>query len=142
MLVASNLSGKAISISKTTAPHAISYPFTSHYNISHGKAVAITFNDILKFNYFNKDRSLSKFNLDDRFKILFKLTQTQNIFELDKFFSNLKKNAKIKDSFLELNINPSQSIRYILREVNQKRLSNNPIHIDFESLRKILLIKK
>ena len=29
MAIAANLAGKAISISKTTAPHAISYPFTS-----------------------------------------------------------------------------------------------------------------
>ena len=29
MSIASNLAGKAISISKTTAPHALSYPFTS-----------------------------------------------------------------------------------------------------------------
>ena len=30
MCLAANLSGKAISISKTTAPHAVSYPFTSY----------------------------------------------------------------------------------------------------------------
>ena len=36
MSIAANLAGKAISISKTTAPHAVSYPFTSLFNISHG----------------------------------------------------------------------------------------------------------
>ncbi|MDC3152578.1 iron-containing alcohol dehydrogenase, partial [Pelagibacteraceae bacterium] len=39
MCLAANLSGKAISISKTTAPHAVSYPFTAIYNVSHGHAV-------------------------------------------------------------------------------------------------------
>ena len=29
MLLASNLAGKAINISKTTGPHAVSYPFSS-----------------------------------------------------------------------------------------------------------------
>ena len=42
MLLAANLSGKAINISRTTAPHAVSYPFTAHYGISHGQAVSIT----------------------------------------------------------------------------------------------------
>ena len=37
MLVAANLSGRAIAISKTTAPHAFSYPFTSLFNIDHGR---------------------------------------------------------------------------------------------------------
>ena len=40
MSIASHLAGKAINISKTTAPHAASYPFTSFFNISHGHAVS------------------------------------------------------------------------------------------------------
>ena len=47
------MSGEAINISKTTAPHAVSYPFTSIYNISHGHAVSLTINKFLKFNYKN-----------------------------------------------------------------------------------------
>ena len=33
MSIAAMLAGKAINISKTTAPHAVSYPFTSHFNM-------------------------------------------------------------------------------------------------------------
>ena len=43
MSIAANLAGKAISISKTTVPHATSYPFTSLFNISHGHAVSLFF---------------------------------------------------------------------------------------------------
>ena len=50
MSIASNLAGKAISISKTTAPHAASYPFTSLFNISHGHAVGLFFENFFKFN--------------------------------------------------------------------------------------------
>ena len=39
MSKAANYAGKAIAISRTTAPHALSYPFTAHYGISHGQAV-------------------------------------------------------------------------------------------------------
>ena len=53
MSIASNLAGKAISISKTTAPHAASYPFTSLFNISHGHAVSLFFEKFFKFNYDN-----------------------------------------------------------------------------------------
>ena len=45
MAMAANFSGKAINISKTTAPHAISYPFTSFYKIPHGHAVSLTLNE-------------------------------------------------------------------------------------------------
>ena len=47
MILASNLAGKAINISKTTAPHAVSYPFTSLFNISHGHAVSLFFENFL-----------------------------------------------------------------------------------------------
>ena len=47
MTLAANLSGKAINISKTTAPHALSYPFTSIFNISHGHAVSLTLENFL-----------------------------------------------------------------------------------------------
>ena len=63
MCLAANLSGKAISISRTTAPHAISYPFTSFYNIKHGHAVSLTFEKFMKFNYLNYNKSDCNFNL-------------------------------------------------------------------------------
>ena len=41
MLKAANLSGKAINISKTTAPHAMSYKLSNILGIAHGHAVAL-----------------------------------------------------------------------------------------------------
>ena len=63
MAIGANLAGKAINISKTTLPHAISYPITSNYHVPHGHAVSLTFNKALKFNYFNMDKSLANFSL-------------------------------------------------------------------------------
>lgn len=141
MLLAANLSGKAINISRTTAPHAVSYPFTAHYGISHGQAVSITFNDFLKYNYENKEKSLSKFNLEERYKILFKLTYTQNINELDKYFLYLKKSNFVEDRLKYLGINISNNINKFMKEINVQRLSNNPIKLNYEAVTKILLNK-
>lgn len=43
ILTAANLAGKAINITLTTAPHALSYQLTQRGNISHGHAVALCF---------------------------------------------------------------------------------------------------
>ena len=142
MIKAANLSGEAINISKTTAPHALSYPFTSYFGINHGHAVAITFKEFLNYNFNNKDFAKSNFDLDKRFRILFKLTQTQNIFELTKFFEDIDKKAKIKVNFSDLNINISKSIDLVLKNVNIQRLSNNPVNLDYNSIRSLLLKKK
>ena len=50
MAEAAHLAGKAINISKTTAPHAISYPLTSYFGIPHGQAVGVTLSSLLVFN--------------------------------------------------------------------------------------------
>ena len=50
MIISAHFSGKAISISKTIAPHAVSYPFTSYYGISHGHAVSINLEKKLDIN--------------------------------------------------------------------------------------------
>jgi alcohol dehydrogenase class IV len=47
---AAHLSGKAINITKTTAPHAVSYPFTSYFGIPHGHAVGLTLGKFLIYN--------------------------------------------------------------------------------------------
>lgn len=38
-----NLAGQAINITRTTAPHAMSYTLTSKFGYPHGHAVALTF---------------------------------------------------------------------------------------------------
>ena len=50
MMVGANLAGQAINITRTTAPHAMSYILTSKYGYSHGHAVALTFPYIAKLN--------------------------------------------------------------------------------------------
>jgi len=51
MAKAAHLSGMAINITKTTAPHAFSYAVTTRYKVPHGAAVALTFPVFLEFNF-------------------------------------------------------------------------------------------
>ena len=53
-MIAANLSGQAINLTKTTAPHALSYKISSLTNISHGHAVAITLGHFFEINQFSK----------------------------------------------------------------------------------------
>jgi len=50
MARAAHLAGRAIDISKTTAPHALSYAITSRYAVPHGLAVALTLGAVLVHN--------------------------------------------------------------------------------------------
>ena len=139
MSLAANLSGKAISISKTTGPHAISYPFTAHYGISHGHAVSLTLEKFLKFNFKNIKYSRCNFDLKKRYDLLFKLTKTKNIDELCKFIKTIKKLAKLECNFSKLGIDIEAASSKIISEVNSERLSNNPVKIKNGDLRNILI---
>jgi len=51
LLVASYLSGVAISVSETTLCHSISYPLTYKFNVPYGLACAFSLLEVLKYNY-------------------------------------------------------------------------------------------
>ncbi len=142
MAEAACYSGKAINITKTTAPHAVSYPLTAHFNLSHGHAVSITLNDFLKFNYEKAKFSQSVFNLKERYNLIFSLTKTNNMHELDKYLNFLKSKVKLEQNFLKLGININKKLDLILEGVNVLRLKNNPVKLDKSDLAKIFLNKK
>ena len=141
MCIAANYSGRAISISKTTAPHALSYPFTAHYGISHGHAVSLTLNDFLKFNFENIEQSNCKFDLLKRYKKIFNVTKTSNISELNLFINRIKLRAGLENNFSKLGINLKSSFPKILSGIDDQRLSNNPIEITKSDIKNILLKK-
>ena len=133
--------GRAINISKTTAPHAVSYPFTSEYKIGHGHAVAITLTDFLKFNFTNISTANLKFDLNDRYKIIFDEFKVKNINELNNKILKIAKNTGLELDLKKLNISKTSQIDNILKGINQQRLGNNPIDLDIPTVRKILLSK-
>ncbi len=138
MSIASNLAGKAISISKTTAPHAASYPFTSLFNISHGHAVSLFFEKFFKFNYENIDKSETSFNLKKRFDLIFNLFDVQDINGFNSKISLIKKNANLEDDLTKFNIDIIKSSEDVLKGINLLRLGNNPVKIDGKDILKII----
>jgi alcohol dehydrogenase class IV len=134
-------SGKAISISKTTAPHALSYPFTSYFNIPHGHAVSLTLNEFVKFNYDNFKKCIGNFNLLDRYNILFKIFHVRNINEFLFILNDIEKSFKLERNFQKLNKKIITNLELITDSVNEQRLKNNPIKIKKKDIYNILYSK-
>jgi len=142
MSIAANLAGKAISISKTTAPHAVSYPFTSLFNISHGHAVSLFFEKFFKFNYENLEKSEVSFVLKKRFDLIFNLFDVPNIESFNSKISSIKNQSKLSDNMKLLNIDLDKNINKIIGGVNLLRLGNNPVKIDRKDITNIILDKR
>jgi alcohol dehydrogenase class IV len=138
---ASFLAGKAINITKTTAPHALSYAFTSYYNIPHGHAVALSLPYFLEFNYRVTERDCT--DLRGAHNVIERIDNM--LAELDlsigaaptafvKFFNSLGININIPTL-----INGFDPI-IIIENVNLERLNNNPRKVSEEVISNFLAI--
>jgi alcohol dehydrogenase class IV len=119
MLFASNLAGKAINITTTTAPHAMSYKLTTLYGLPHGHAVAICLPKVWR----------RMKNYDDIANALVRTTHGDAI----SFF---------EDMLQKLDIQPPQNaqeddLEILTNSVNLQRLSNNPVQFTKDTIRQL-----
>lgn len=121
MLYASNIAGKAINITTTTAPHAMSYKLTTLYGLPHGHAVAICFPKVWRQmrNFDNIANALGRQNHEDA--ILFFEVMLQNL----EIFS--PQNAQAAD------------LEILTNSVNLQRLNNNPVRFTEAAIKNIYI---
>ena len=124
---AANLAGKAISVTKTTAGHALSYKLGSIYQLPHGLVTAMVNRALYPFMCREKSR----------------MTNPDNLLFLAKCFSaeTEEEGAKRYREILEdLEILPTLSVKEgdlknLVAAVNPERLSNHPIALREEDIR-------
>jgi len=133
MSLASNLAGKAINISRTTASHALSYTITSKYGIPHGHAVALTIKNLM-----NKNEQVTQETLNDSRGCEFvkeRIKEIKNLLQDEDYFDNLFNDIALEVDFEKLGINDTE---YIASQVNIERLSNNPYKLSQKELIELL----
>ena len=142
MSVAANLAGKAINITKTTAPHAVSYSMTSHFGVPHGQAVSYTLGDFLVYNYnvteddINDKRGVSF--VKKTFEELLKLLGCKSVYDCREKIKRLMKEINLKTNLKDYGISSEEDIRFIADNVNTERLVNNPRSLTNSELLSIL----
>jgi alcohol dehydrogenase class IV len=119
MLIASNLAGKAINITTTTAPHAMCYKLTSLYDLPHGHAAALCLPKVWRHMG----------NHDDIAKALGKKNHGEAII----FFEGLLQRLKLLPP---PNVS-ADDLEVLTSSVNTQRLRNNPTRLN-ESIIKTL----
>lgn len=119
MMEAANLSGQAINIAQTTAPHAMSYKLTSLYGIPHGHAVAVCLPEVWEETAARAGDSLR-----------------DTLREIESVISPLEFREILRD----LCITPPCSRRkeadlhLLASSVNPERLRNHPVTLDAPTL--------
>lgn len=119
--------GRAINITKTTAPHAFSYSFTTDYGYPHGHAVALTFPFFMRYNIGNSDILLNP-NINP---YLYKIKMQKMLQWLNMECVDVAIAMKEYIRNLGLDIDISQiDISKIVSSVNIQRLINNPYKVE------------
>jgi alcohol dehydrogenase len=127
MVEAAFLSGRAINISKTTAPHALSYYLTAKFNIPHGHAVALMLGIIGDLNFKSNISSLV-----DSMNRICKFSQIEAKNFGDNWYDLMTK-CGLDSRLSSFGIKESD-LTVILEKVNLERLKNHPFLVDKHDL--------
>lgn len=142
MSEAAYLAGRAINISKTTACHALSYPLTSRFGISHGQAVALTLPGIFRHNSLVQDHDLNDprgaNHVRTSLEGLMRLFGTTDLEETECAIISLMRRIGLATSLRDLGIH-AKHLDQILAEASLERLKNNPRTLSAQQAKNLFL---
>lgn len=135
------LAGQAINISKTTAPHALSYALTAHFNIPHGHAVFLTLGEFLVHisNVMDSDvrHPLGADYVRQTIQEICTLLDSRNAENARKYLQELMSSLGLERHLSTLGIT-RDSFSLIAQNVNLERLANHPRMVTNKTIRSIL----
>ncbi len=142
MLSAAHLAGRAIDLGQTTACHALSYSLTSHFNIPHGRAVALMLGPVWSFN-----AAVDAENVVDARGVAHVQKMLHRLASLIGATSIEQASEVIRTRLVQLgaavdfsgcNVPKDRAIEFIIAEVDPLRAGNNPRRIGPAEVRAIL----
>jgi len=142
MLHAANLAGRAINISKTTAPHALSYPLTMHFGVPHGHAAGLTLAGFFVFNSQVGEQDVADQrgagHVRRRIEALCALLGAEDAPAAAARINALMHDIGLTTDLAACGVKTPADIELILGEINLERLDNNPRRLTLEDLRQLL----
>jgi alcohol dehydrogenase class IV len=142
VIVAANLAGKAINISKTTAPHALSYTITSAFGIPHGHAVAMTLGQFFVLHENIDERSLngkqSMAGFHASMENLLRLLGANSGEDAKRRWYELMRQCGLTTGLVDNGIGSDADIEAIVDGVNCERLGNHPVKLTRDMMRRVV----
>lgn len=132
MLYASNLAGKAINITQTTAGHAMCYKLTSLYGIAHGHAVAFCIEKLWPYMLQHTEQCIDPRGEEYLQNVFVELAHAMEC-ETPKAACE-----KYGELLQKLSLEPitanEDDINVLKKSVNPVRLKNNPVLLNEEAI--------
>lgn len=131
MSLAAHLAGKAINITKTTAPHALSYPLTAYFHVPHGHAVALVLGKFFVVN--SRDGGVDWNGSRGKEYVQKVMCELRKMFgcvspqECSERWYRLMAAVGLETTLGALGICHKSDIDFIIDNVNAERIANNPV---------------
>lgn len=145
MAKAACLAGMAINLTKTTAPHALSYALTIHFGLMHGHAVGLMLPDIYKYNEAVGNEDV----LDHRGVEYVRRVMTEiammlscsSVTDAAEAIRERIKNLGLPNSLSAAGITNKKQHELIIKDgFNPDRVNNNPRKLSIQGLHSILAV--
>lgn len=129
MALAALFSGMAISITKTTIVHSVSYPLTTHFRVTHGLACALTLSSFIRYN-----SKVVRQRIYDIARVIGAEAIEGLVRKIEELISCLEVPKRLGDVGVQ-----RRDIELIVREgFRPDRAENNPRKVTKEDLRAVL----
>lgn len=128
-----NYAGKAINITQTTAPHAMSYKLTTKYGLPHGHAVAICLPVVWHYMFENLDKCTNLRDAEYTREIFEEIAQALGYGSVHQAIGEFSDMLKKLEIYPPKNVS-DEDINILSASVNQTRLKNSPICINEEAV--------
>ncbi len=122
IMLAANYAGRAINITATTAPHAMSYKITNLYKLPHGHAVAVCMKEVWEYILKHMDDCADPRGEKYLANTLYEISQ---FLDLDYFCAMFKE----MDMTYPMSDNKVDDLKVLAESVNIVRLKNSPVQL-------------
>ena len=142
MARAALLSGHAINVTRTTAPHAVSYALTMLFGIPHGHSCALTLPGFMLYNANVSDSDVVDPRgvrwVKERIQEAVEMLEVNTVEQAHAQLLRLIAETGLEPRLSDLGLGESEIERIVKFGLNQKRASNNPRRLTAQDLREVL----
>jgi alcohol dehydrogenase len=131
MAYASSEAGIAISETKTTAVHSVSYPMTTHFGVAHGHACALTLSSFIRFN--------APALKGDRGNRLYQRMGTSSADNAANLIDHLMNEVQLERTLTKVGIDQTGINTVVEHGFRTDRVKNNPRDLTPDELRELLM---
>lgn len=134
IMLASNFAGRAINITQTTAPHAMSYKLTSIFDLPHGHSVAISLAEVWDYMIAHPEKTVDRRGSDyvqAVFQSIAEAFGCENANDGLQWYRQFLSKLEIG---LPVSHAREEHLEVLTDSVNVTRLKNNPIELNRNTL--------